>query len=368
MGVDASGTGRGCYPRGSLVASRLVAAPDVTVVVLTWNTRDLTRTALAAVAAAAAPFACQTICVDNASRDGTAEAVRAHLPAVEVIRLASNLGFARGNDAALPHARGRVIVFLNSDTEARPGSLAHVVRYLDAHPAVGIAVPSLVGTGRGARNARRGANRPSPPRSTPTPRSAGSGSAAPPSGANGETARRSPARDRSRWPRARAWPSAATSATGSGASTRATRSTSRTSTSADGPAARATRSTRSPTGRPSSTTAAPPRRSRAASCRISLLQGLLRFHRQGLDPRAYAWFSPALRAGVVARSLAEILRAPVTWALRRLRGRPERAARAIDTARQRATFLERDVLRWLRVETGTRATSSPGAPGPGRRR
>lgn len=367
MDVDASGTGRGCYPRGRLVASRLVAAPDVTVVVLTWNTRDLTRAALAAVAQAAAPFTCQTICVDNASTDGTAEAVRACLPAVEVIRLPSNLGFARGNDAALPRAQGRVIVFLNSDTEARPGSLAHVVRYLDAHPGVGIAVPSLVGPDGRPQRASWG-----------EPTVAAAFHAYTPLGwlgLGGAAARRQ------RGDRA-PLPHTGPVEVASGACLairrdlcdrlggfdpgypfyfedvdlcrRARRAGYEVHEVADGP----------PVLHHGGASAA----LSGGVLRISLLQGLLRFHRQGLDPRAYAWFSPALRAGVVARSLAEILRAPVTWALRRLRGRPERAARAIDTARQRATFLERDVLRWLRVETGTRATSSPGAPGPGRRR
>src|SRR5207237_148063 len=87
--------------------------PDLTVVVLAWNTRDLVLEALRAVDAGAAPRSVETICVDNASADGTAAAVRAAFPQVRLIESPVNLGFARGNDLALPHARGRYVCFLN---------------------------------------------------------------------------------------------------------------------------------------------------------------------------------------------------------------------------------------------------------------
>jgi GT2 family glycosyltransferase len=121
-----------------------VPAPDLTVVVLSYETRDLTLRALRAVEAAAAPLTAKVVCVDNASRDGSAAAVRAALPGVVLVENATNLGFARGNAVALPHLEGRVAVFLNGDTVAAPGSLAHVVRHLDARPEAGIAAPRLV--------------------------------------------------------------------------------------------------------------------------------------------------------------------------------------------------------------------------------
>jgi GT2 family glycosyltransferase len=127
---------------------------DLTVVVLSWNTRDLTVRALAAVPAACAPFRAKVVCVDNASRDGSAAAVRAALPGVLVIENEANLGFARGNNVALRAVEGRAVCFLNSDTEASPGSLGATLAYLDAHPRVGIACPPLVyGDGSRQRSA-----------------------------------------------------------------------------------------------------------------------------------------------------------------------------------------------------------------------
>src|SRR5437773_2256280 len=126
------------YPRRPAAAgwylARMGEEADISVVVLSWNTRELTLSALRSVEAAVAPLRGEAVCVDNASRDGTAAAVREALPGVRVIENAENLGFARGNNAALPVLRGRYACFLNSDAEASPGALAYVVRYLDAHP------------------------------------------------------------------------------------------------------------------------------------------------------------------------------------------------------------------------------------------
>jgi hypothetical protein len=132
---------------------------DLSVVVLSWNTRALTLRALAAARSGAEGLAFEVLCVDNASEDGTAEAVAA-LPHVRCIRNERNLGFAAGNNRAMPHARGRHVCFLNSDAAPRPGSLAHLVRYLDAHPEAGLVAPRLVGADGRTQRAARGAASP----------------------------------------------------------------------------------------------------------------------------------------------------------------------------------------------------------------
>ncbi len=118
---------------------------DLTVVVLSWNTAALTVRALASVPEGAAGLRVRRICVDNASRDDTVARVRREEPKVLVVENEANLGFATGNNRALPLLEGRYTCFLNSDCAARPGSLAHVVRWLDAHPEVGVAAPRLEG-------------------------------------------------------------------------------------------------------------------------------------------------------------------------------------------------------------------------------
>src|SRR5690606_31348674 len=74
----------------------------------------------------------------NASSDGTAQAVREHFPHVRVISNSVNVGFPRANNQALACARGRYVLYLNPDTEVRPGTLGACVAELDANPDIGV--------------------------------------------------------------------------------------------------------------------------------------------------------------------------------------------------------------------------------------
>jgi N-acetylglucosaminyl-diphospho-decaprenol L-rhamnosyltransferase len=82
--------------------------------------------------------------------------------------------------------------------------------------------------------------------------------------------------------------------------------------------------------------------------RLPLLQGAMRFLAKRESRTTTAWFRPAFKVGVAVRALWEVVRAPAYAAVRRLRGRPERAERTLATARDRIRFLERDLLRFLR--------------------
>jgi len=77
-----------------------MAPPDVSVVVVNWNTEDLLRECLLSVRAHLGS-ACETIVVDNASVDGSAEMVAGEFPEVHLIRNSENLGFGRGNNIGM---------------------------------------------------------------------------------------------------------------------------------------------------------------------------------------------------------------------------------------------------------------------------
>ncbi len=94
----------------------------------------------------------ETLVVDNGSADGSAEAVRERFPWVELIALDENLGFARGNNVGLRRAKGRHALLLNSDTVVLPDALESCVRYLDAHPDVGVVGPQLLNPDRSKQN------------------------------------------------------------------------------------------------------------------------------------------------------------------------------------------------------------------------
>lgn len=123
---------------------------DLSIVLLSWNGRELALACLASIDRALranespGSLSIETILVDNGSSDGTVDAVRARFPWVEVVPLASNRGFAGGNNAGLARARGRHVCLLNNDTIVQPGGFEACVRHLDAHPEVGAVGPQLL--------------------------------------------------------------------------------------------------------------------------------------------------------------------------------------------------------------------------------
>ncbi len=119
-----------------------MTAPDVSIVVVNWNTRDLLRDCLIALAANAQVMT-ETIVVDNGSTDGSVEMLAAEFPGVCVIANASNVGFAPANNQGLARARGRYALLLNSDTCVAPDALTNLVDFMDAHPQAGACGPQL---------------------------------------------------------------------------------------------------------------------------------------------------------------------------------------------------------------------------------
>jgi GT2 family glycosyltransferase len=108
----------------------VTAPPDVSIVIVTWNGRRYLEACLTAIEAQR-DVAAETILVDNASTDGTAEFVRERFPRVRLVPLAENHGFAGGNNIGVREARGRFVALLNNDTVPEPGWLAALLRGID---------------------------------------------------------------------------------------------------------------------------------------------------------------------------------------------------------------------------------------------
>ena len=117
--------------------------PEISVVIVTWNGRQYLDDCLEAVAAQQGVDS-ETILVDNASTDGTAEYVGERFPWVRIIRLPDNRGFAGGNNAGVREARGRYVALLNNDTIAGPGWLQALRRGLDEARGVALATSRIV--------------------------------------------------------------------------------------------------------------------------------------------------------------------------------------------------------------------------------
>jgi hypothetical protein len=93
--------------------------PKVSVVIVSYNTRDLLRRAVASVADEH-----ETIVVDNASTDGSVEMLQSEYAEVRVIANRHNAGFGAANNQGVDAASGDLVLFMNSDACAEPGATA----------------------------------------------------------------------------------------------------------------------------------------------------------------------------------------------------------------------------------------------------
>ncbi|BCS95195.1 glycosyl transferase [Desulfoluna limicola] len=111
---------------------------DISIVIVSFNTCDLTRRCLACVQEHGGEVNREVIVVDNASADGSPEMIEQEFPEVTLIRLAVNKGFAGGNLPGMKQAKGRYILLLNSDAFITAGVLSKTLAYMDANKRVGI--------------------------------------------------------------------------------------------------------------------------------------------------------------------------------------------------------------------------------------
>ena len=116
---------------------RAAAPPVLSILVVSYNTREMTLACLRSVdAETRTPH--ELIVLDNASADGSAEAIAAEFPGIRLIASPENLGFAQGNNVAAEEARGEYILLLNPDTLVLRQALDTLLDFARAHPDAGI--------------------------------------------------------------------------------------------------------------------------------------------------------------------------------------------------------------------------------------
>ena len=117
----------------------------VSIIIVSWNAQDYLMQCLASLFAGPCRHPMEVIVVDNASSDGSAESVARNYPQVQLIRNATNLGFARANNLGISMTTGKYVCLINSDVKVFPDCINQLVKYQEEHPDVGMVGPRIIG-------------------------------------------------------------------------------------------------------------------------------------------------------------------------------------------------------------------------------
>lgn len=111
-----------------------LARPDVTVIMVSYNTKDLTVRALETLFANAGAVTMRVVVWDNASADGSADAIARRFPQVDLIRSETNLGFGQPHNVIAQKVDSEWMLLLNSDTETHPRAVENLLAFARSRP------------------------------------------------------------------------------------------------------------------------------------------------------------------------------------------------------------------------------------------
>jgi len=117
---------------------------DISIVITNWNGLDFLIGCLDSLYCSKPKRNVEIIVVDNASTDGSADAVASRFPDVILIRNSENLGFSKGNNIGIRASSGKYVYLLNSDIEVLDGCIDALANYMDIHQDIGIIGPKVL--------------------------------------------------------------------------------------------------------------------------------------------------------------------------------------------------------------------------------
>lgn len=116
---------------------------DLTVLIVSYNTRDLLESCLRSLLRATSEVDFALVVVDNASSDGAWQVVEGCFPTARIIKLDRNIGFAAAVNRGLAEVHSTFVFILNPDTLIPRGSVTKLQDFLHEHPAAAVAGASL---------------------------------------------------------------------------------------------------------------------------------------------------------------------------------------------------------------------------------
>jgi GT2 family glycosyltransferase len=119
---------------------------DLTVVVISFNTKKLTWECIESVIKNTRGLDVEIVVIDNSSKDGSREFLSKAATRnrkIKLVKNSENVGFAKANNQGVKISRGRYVLFLNSDTRVDGNLLTEMVDWMDKHAKVGVATCAL---------------------------------------------------------------------------------------------------------------------------------------------------------------------------------------------------------------------------------
>ncbi|MCD1259511.1 glycosyltransferase family 2 protein [Paenibacillus athensensis] len=110
---------------------------DISILIVSFNTRKLTLECLQSVYASQTEYEFEVTVIDNDSSDDSVSQIRKHFPQVRVIANRQNVGFAKANNQGIALANGRYVLLLNSDTTVEADTLQKMTDFMEEHPHAG---------------------------------------------------------------------------------------------------------------------------------------------------------------------------------------------------------------------------------------
>lgn len=107
---------------------------DVSIIIISYNTRELTLACLHSVYEQTKDISFELIVVDNDSKDNSAQAIAENFPEVTLVASKENLGFAQANNLAAKNAQGEFLLLLNPDTFVLDGAIQKLHSFARTHP------------------------------------------------------------------------------------------------------------------------------------------------------------------------------------------------------------------------------------------
>ena len=121
-----------------------MGSPLISIVIVNWNTKGLLLECIGSITNDCKRLKTEIIVSDNASTDGSADAVRTAFPDVKLLLNSDNLGFAGGNNLGIKECSGEYVCLVNTDVEILSGCFSGLLNFIENNPDVGIVGPQAL--------------------------------------------------------------------------------------------------------------------------------------------------------------------------------------------------------------------------------